>query len=85
MSSRSLRRVLAGSLVAAFLSLSGPVSGEAADLLEVPDAPSAWLLAWQWLTDQILPAEEGEPDAAASAEVAAESGSDAGWVLDPNG
>jgi hypothetical protein len=76
MSSRSFRRVLAGSLVAAFLVLSSPVSAEAADLSESPDVACLWTRAWQWLTAQILPPEE---------ETAAGSGSDAGWTLDPDG
>ena len=60
MSSRSLRRVLAGSLVTAFLSLDHPVLA----------------LAWQWLTEQMAPADE---------KPAAERSSDAGWTLDPDG
>lgn len=84
MSSRSLRRVLAGSLVTTFLVLSCPVSGEAADLFESHEAASLWVQAWQWLMAQISPAQE-ETDSAASEEAAAERDSDAGWMLDPNG
>jgi hypothetical protein len=60
MSSRSLRRVLAGFLVTAFLSLDNPVL----------------VLAWEWLTDRLSPVEVAP---------AAERGSDAGWMLDPDG
>ena len=84
MSSRSLRRVLVASLVTAVLSLGGPVSGEAADVLEMPDVSSLWSRACQWLMAQISPVEE-EPAAAISPETAAERNSDAGWMLDPNG
>ena len=84
MSSRSLRGVLAGSMVTAFLSLGGPVSGEAARF-QVPDAPSLWGRAWQWITAQIAPAEE-ETAVPAPPEAAAEGDRiDAGWILDPNG
>lgn len=82
MSSRSLRRVLVGSLVTAFLSLGGPVSGEAADVLEMPDVSSLWVRTCEWLMAQISPVEE-EPAAAPSPEAAADR--DAGWMLDPNG
>lgn len=85
MSSRSLRRVLAGSLVTAFFSLSTPVSTEAQDVLPLPEAPSFWLQACQWLTAWISPVVEESSGAAASAEAAAESRSDAGWMLDPDG
>jgi hypothetical protein len=50
MSSRSLRRVLAGFLVTLCLFLVGPVTGEAADFPEIQEAPSLWLQTWQWLT-----------------------------------
>ena len=79
----SLRRVLAGSLVTAFLTLGSPVSGQAAHLFASPDVSSFWALAWQWLVAQISPAEEAA--AATSAKDAAVSGSDAGWTLDPDG
>jgi len=82
MSPRSLRRVLVGSLVTAFLSLGGPLSAEAADFLEMPDVSSLWVRACEWLMAQISPAEEA-PAAAPPAEAAAER--DAGWMLDPNG
>lgn len=84
MSSRSLRRVLAGSLVAAFLSLGGPVAAKAADLSERSEASPLWVQAWQWLTEQMSLTEE-QPGAAAPAESPAGSNSDAGWTLDPDG
>ena len=87
MSSRSLRRVLAGSLVTAFLTLGSPVSGEAAELFASPDVSSFWVRAWQWLTEQISQAEpEQEHAAFAATEAPAErDASDAAWTLDPNG
>ncbi len=84
MSSRSFRRVLAGLLVTSFLSLTSPVSAKAVDLPALPDVPSLWAHAWQWLTEQMAAA-GGGTDAAASAEVLEESKSDAGWTIDPNG
>ncbi len=85
MSSRSLRGFLAGSLVTAFLSLGGPVSGEAAALSGIPDAASLWGRAWQWLAEQIASAAE-EPAAQAPPEPTAEGDRiDAGWTLDPDG
>jgi hypothetical protein len=83
MSSRSLRCVLAGSLITAFLSLGGPAAGEASAFFAMPEAPSVWVRAWQWLTAQIAEAEE-EGAAPAVPAVEAERG-DAGWILDPNG
>jgi len=84
MSSRSLRRVLAGSLVTAFLALSGPISAEAADLFESSEAASLWVQACQWLMAQISPVDE-KPAAVSSETTAEEDDSDAGWTLDPNG
>ena len=84
MSSRSLRRVLVGSLVLVVLSQGGPVSGEAAGFLEVPEVQSLWASACQWLMAQISPAEE-EPAAAVPPKTAAEHKGDTGWTLDPNG
>ena len=83
MSSRTLRRVLAGTLVAASLSLGGPVSGEAAGFFATAEEPSLWVLAWQGLTEQILE----EPVGAAEPATAglAESRGDAGWIIDPDG
>jgi hypothetical protein len=83
MSSRTLRRVLAGILVAASLSLGGPVSGEAAGFFATAEEPSFWALAWQWLTEQIVeePAESVQPATAGLAE----SRGDAGWIIDPDG
>lgn len=81
MSSRSLRRVLVGSLVMAFLSL-GPVSGEATDFLEMPEVSSLWVRACEWVMAQISPVEEASA-AAPPAEASADR--DAGWMLDPNG
>lgn len=69
MSSRTLRRVLAGTLVAASLSLGGPASGEAAGFVVAAEESSLWAVAWQWLTEQIL----------------AGSRPDAGWIIDPDG
>jgi len=85
MSSTSLRGVLAGSLVTAFLSLGNPASGEAAS--------SWWGCAWQWIAAQLSAAQPSstspaaeEPTAPAPPEaVAGESQYDAGWILDPNG
>lgn len=82
MSSRSLRCVLAGSLITAFLSLGGPAAVEASDLPALSSPPSFWVLAWEWLTAQIPRAEEGAEPSAPAAEA---ERSDAGWILDPNG
>jgi len=83
-SSRSLRGVLAGSVVTAFLSLGDPASGVA--------APSWWDCAWQWIAAQLSSVEPSsaspaaEPAAPAPPEgVAGESQPDAGWTLDPDG
>jgi hypothetical protein len=83
MSSQSLRRVLAGSLILAFLFLGGPAAGEASDFFAMSGAPSFWARAWQWLAAQIpLVEEEGAAPVTPAAE--SEKG-DAGWTLDPNG
>lgn len=73
MTSRSLRRVLAGTLVTAFLSVEGPVPGVAAGFSAAPAAPAVLVLAWQWLAAQIFLLEESA------------GSSDAGWVIDPDG
>jgi len=83
MSSRSLRGILAGILITSFLSLVGPIPGEAAGFRDEPAAPSLWVRAWQWLAEQIAPAET-----VASALTEATTGqdrSDAGWIMDPDG
>jgi hypothetical protein len=82
MSSQSLRRVLAGTLVTAFLSLGGPAAGEASGFLARPEPLSFWACAWQWLMAQISQAEEERVPAPAAVE---SDRNDAGWILDPNG
>ena len=81
MSSRTFRCILAGTLVISFLSLAGPLPVEAADS-EDPAAPAALVLAWQWLTAQIFPADETAGSAAVAPD---QSATDAGWVIDPDG
>lgn len=71
MSSRTLRHVLAGALLAASLSLGAPVSAEADGFFATEGEPSFWALAWQWLTGQTAGMEE--------------SRTDAGWIIDPDG
>lgn len=80
--SQSLRRVLAGTLLTAFLSLGGPAAAEASAFFARPEAGSFWACAWQWLTAQIFQVEEESAPAAAAVE---SDRSDAGWILDPNG
>jgi hypothetical protein len=81
MSSRSLRRVLAVTLVAASLSLGGPVLGEAAGSSASSEGASLWSLAWQWLAEAVL----SQPvDPAATTEMVEER-KDAGWIIDPDG
>ena len=80
MSSQTLRHVLAGTLLTAFLSLGGPAPAEASVFWTEPEGGSFWACAWQWLTAQIFQVEE-EPAATA----AGSDRSDAGWILDPNG
>lgn len=74
MSSRTFRRVLAGLLMTASLSLGAPVSLEGAGVSTAAGEPSFWALAWQWLTERIVE----EPEAP-------ESRTDAGWIIDPDG
>ena len=83
MSSRTLRRVLAVTLVAASLSLTAPVSAEAADLFTSPEEPSFWALAWQWLTEQM--AETTDSALPLGAAEADDHRTDAGWIIDPDG
>jgi hypothetical protein len=80
--SQSLRRVLAGTLLTAFLSLGGPAAAEASAFFVRPGAESLWAYAWQWLTAQIFQVEEERVPATAAVE---SDRNDAGWILDPNG
>ena len=82
MSSQSLRRVLAGTLLTAFLSLGGPAAAEATAFFAQPAAESFWACAWQWLTARIFQMEDERAPAIAAVE---SDRSDAGWILDPNG
>lgn len=82
MSSQSLRRVLAGTLLTAFLSLGGPAAAEASAFWAWPGAGSFWAGAWQWLTAQIFQAADEEVPVVTAA---GSDRSDAGWILDPNG